>query len=145
MIKIVNNAPKYYQSLLSLQGSALPSQDKMSRENFLEEFSLPTRKYFVALNDKEVCGYIGLFDCDNDYNIISFAVLPSMQRHGIGSMLLNKAKTYALALGKKSLSLEVDFSNIQAINFYKKHGFVVTNIRKKYYKDKDAFVMFLYL
>lgn len=145
MIKIVKNAPKYYESLLSLQDCALPSVDKMTRENFLSEFCLPTRKYFVAISGGDVCGYIGLFDCDQDYNIISFAVLPSMQRQGIGTLLLNKAKDYALTLGKQSLSLEVDSSNLKAINFYKKHGFVVTNIRKKYYKDKDAFVMFLYL
>ena len=48
-------------------------------------------------------------------------------------------------MSKKSISLEVDVLNTSAISFYNKNNFVVTNIRKKYYKDNDALVMFCYL
>ena len=144
MIKLVDNSPIYYKALLNIQNLSILDNDKMSSESFLSEFSQSTRKYFVALNDDKVCGYIGLFDCDSDYNIISFAVLPELQRRGIGTKLFSVAKDFAIKQNKKSMSLEVDENNQKALSFYKKQGFVIANVRKKYYKNSDALVMFLY-
>ena len=60
-------------------------------------------------------------------------------------MLIKKIIEIAKQNKVSTLSLEVDEKNEKAINFYKKMGFTVTNIRKKYYKDNDALIMWLYL
>lgn len=145
MIKIVNFMDKYKQQLYEIQNSVMPDNDKMTKELFLDEFNQNFRHYFIALNDDEVVGYIGLYSYDDDYNIISIAVKSQYQNMSIGTKLLNKAKDFAKKTNKNSLSLEVDTTNIKAVNFYKKNNFVVTNIRKKYYKDNDALIMFCYL
>ena len=40
-----------------------------------------------------------------------------------------------------NITLEVRESNLAAINFYKKHGFVISAIREKYYNDENAILM----
>jgi ribosomal-protein-alanine N-acetyltransferase len=49
------------------------------------------------------------------------------------------------AMNYKTIFLEVRTSNIQAINFYQKFGFIKDAIRDKYYKDnsEDALLMSL--
>ena len=41
----------------------------------------------------------------------------------------------------KSYSLEVAIDNINAIKLYKKYDFNIVSIRKKYYNNKDAYLM----
>lgn len=131
--------------LYEIHCNEMPEKDKMTKECFFDEFNQKTRKYFVALDGVIPVGYIGVFDTFNDYNIIGIAVDKNYQKQGIGSKLFEKVFSIAKQNKVNTISLEVDESNINAINFYKKKGFVVTNIRKKYYKDNDAYIMFLYL
>jgi ribosomal-protein-alanine acetyltransferase len=131
--------------LFDIHIAVMPKNDQMTKQNFLNEFCESSRKYFVALIGKEIVGYVGLFDCGEDENIIGIAVKKPFQNNGIGTKLMKKAVNFALKQNKKSLSLEVDESNLGAKNFYEKMLFVVTNIRKNYYKGSDAYVMFRYL
>ncbi len=145
MIEIKNIQGLYYDEMYKIHLDVMPENDKMTKECFYDEFERNTRKYFIAVKDNEVIGYIGIFDSLDDYNIIGIAVKENYQNQKVGTMLLNKIIDVANQNGVKTLSLEVDQTNTKAINFYKKHGFVVTNIRKKYYKDNDALIMWLYL
>lgn len=141
-IQIVPFESKYAEEMFQLQDTVMPALDKMSRKSFMAEFE-EKRTYFVALCGAVVAGYIGLLSCDKDQNIVSIAVRENLWGQGIGGKLVARAAQYAKSIGCKTLSLEVDEKNTRALNFYKKLGFEVTNIRKKYYKDNDALVMFL--
>ncbi len=145
MIKVVENCDEYIDKLLAIHKNNIPQNDQMTDSAFLDEFRQDSRTYFVAIHDNIPVGYIGLFDCDEDFNIIGIAVEKEYQRQGIGTRLLDKAICYAKENGKKSLSLEVDENNISAISFYEKQGFETISMRKHYYKDNDALIMFLYL
>lgn len=145
MVTIVDFEDGYKERLFEIQDKVLLPNDKMSRAQFFDEFVQNTRKYFVAIVDGEPVGYIGLYNYDDDLNIIQIAVDNNFQKNGLGGQLLNTAKTFAIERGKKSLSLEVDANNTLAQAFYKKHNFVVTGVRKNYYKTSDAIVMFCYL
>lgn len=145
MIEIKNIEKVYYDEMFQIHLDVMPDNDKMTKNCFYDEFERNTRKYFVAVKNSEVLGYIGVFDSIDDYNIIGIAVKKNYQKQKIGTLLLNKVIDCAKENKVKTLSLEVDQTNIKAINFYKKHGFVVTNIRKKYYKNNDALIMWLYL
>ena len=146
MLKIIDFEKKYQSELYKIHLQVMPKNDIMSLNCFNDEFEQTTRKYFVAVKNNIPIGYIGLFNTIDDCNIIGIAVLQDKQRQGIGSLLLNKAKEYARENNIKTLSIEVDTKNDKAINFYKKVGFLVTNIRKNYYKNNsDAYIMFLYL
>ena len=145
MIKIVKCLESYIKQLYDIHISEMPENDIMTENCFFNEFKQKTRKYYVALDDKTPVGYIGIFDMVDDYNIIGIAVDKNYQRKGIGSKLLKEVIEEANKNKVATVSLEVDEKNEKAINFYKKMGFVVTNIRKKYYKDNDAYIMWLYL
>lgn len=134
------------ENLYKIHTSVMPDKDQMSRQSFFDEFYLsPNRVYLVATSDEKVVGYLGALDIIDDYNIVGVAVDNSYQRKGIGTKLLKALIKIANNHQVQTLSLEVDEKNEKAINFYKKNGFELTNIRKNYYKDNDALIMWLYL
>jgi len=135
----------YAQEMFKIHLEEMPKNDQMTRQNFFDEFSALSRKYFVAIFQNKVVGYLGLFDCGDDENIIGIAIEKQFQNRGIGTKLIEKGASFARKNKKKSLSLEVDENNLKAISFYKKNKFVVTNVRKNYYKNSDAYIMFWYL
>lgn len=144
-IAIVKFEPKFAEEMFAIHQAEMPAENALSRQSFFEEFSQENRQYLVGIQQGKVVGYLGLFDCAEDVNIIGIAVKKSHQKRGIGTELLNFGVKIARYSKKKSLSLEVDERNVRAISFYKKHKFVVTNIRKNYYNNSDGIVMFRYL
>lgn len=145
MVQIVDFADKYKEKLFGIQDSVLLPNDKMTKAQFFDEFLWDTRKYFVALFKDEPVGFIALYIYDDDLNIIQIAVDKAFQNRGVGSALLDKAKSFAKEMNKKSLSLEVDEKNIFAQKFYQNNGFEVTSVRKNYYRTSDAIIMFCFL
>lgn len=77
---------------------------------------LPNSEIYVYIYKEKIVGFIGI---SNNY-IEGIFVDNNNQRNGIGKSLLNKVKE-----NKESLTLEVYEKNINAINFYKKNGFIV--------------------
>ncbi|MCL2711837.1 MAG: GNAT family N-acetyltransferase [Methanomassiliicoccaceae archaeon] len=69
--------------------------------------------------------------------IMLFAVDKDYRSMGLGSKLLIALRQAAIMSGMDHISLEVRPSNMRAINFYKRHGFVATEILKQYYTDGD--------
>ena len=118
----------------------------MSRNAFYDEVCNKSRKYYIALCDNNCVGYIGAWDTGTDYSIISIAVDEDYRRQGVAGALIDRVKRQAEMDHISALSLEVCEDNTPAIELYKKHGFIVTNIRKNYYKNnKSAYIMWLYL
>lgn len=139
------NTTREFEEMYNIHASEFLAFDQMTKESFLDELQQKNRIYFVAKDNDKIIGYIGLYEYDDDLSIIGIALIKEYQNRGIGTRLLKKAKEVARKMSKKSISLEVDVLNTSAISFYNKNNFVVTNIRKKYYKDNDALVMFCYL
>jgi ribosomal-protein-alanine N-acetyltransferase len=67
--------------------------------------------------------------------IIMFAVDPSIRSKGAGSMLITRFRQAAMIGGISRISLEVRPSNVRAIEFYRRHGFMPAGILKGYYND----------
>ncbi len=78
-----------------------------------------------------------------DAELESIAVMPSAQRKGIGSALLQSAIAWALQRGASRIMLEVRASNASAMSLYAKSAFRQTGIRHNYYTHptEDAFLM----
>lgn len=88
-----------------------------SNYNFVKE-SLPKAEIYVYIIKEKIVGFVGL---DNNY-IEGIFVDTNNQCNGIGTSLLNKVKE-----SRNSLTLSVYKKNKNAISFYKKNGFVITN------------------
>lgn len=63
------------------------------------------------------------------------AVDSSVRRHGAGTSLLSALRRACMMEGIGTIQLEVRTGNAQAIEFYKRHGFVITESLPHYYND----------
>lgn len=90
-------------------------------------------------NDSEM-----LYGSSEIYNI---ALRKSFQNRGIGQKIFDKIISDLIEKDISEVWLEVRQSNIKAVNFYKKNGFLKHSVRKNYYKNpsEDALIMKLLL
>lgn len=70
--------------------------------------------------------------------IMLFAVDRNYRSMGAGAALLIRLKQAAMMNGIIHLSLEVRQSNMRAVNFYKRHGFVPTEVLPDFYNDGSS-------
>ncbi len=115
--------------------------------NFLRKYPDGFR---IAEQESSVVGYCyispperKLFTKGLKSTIYSLAVSPGQRRLGIGSMLLRDAID-RLRGQDVVLELQVAVQNFEALELYKKFGFVLTGMRRHYYgAGKDAYEMHL--
>ena len=115
----------------------------LSKESILNDIKDEHSCYFVAILDKEIVGYIASSIVIDNMDLESIVVKKEYQRMHIASYLLDFLFNLAKKKNVVSIFLEVRTSNIKAQNLYRKYGFEIINIRKKYYKEnlEDAFIM----
>jgi ribosomal-protein-alanine N-acetyltransferase len=97
----------------------------------------------VAEVGGEVAGYLLAWRVTDQLHILNLAVRPDLRRQGIATTLLQSALDRARAGGLAEATLEVRPSNQDALAFYRRHGFVQTGRRRRYYANtgEDALIM----
>ena len=98
---------------------------------------------FLAKEETEVIGYIGMKVVLDEADITNVAVLPAYRKKGIARKLLQQLLDEARQQGIYSIYLEVRDSNAAAITLYKHAGFKEVGQRKNYYDNprEDARLM----
>ena len=101
---------------------------------------------WVAVQDNTVVGFCLVMMAPDVAHLLLIAIEPGRQRHGLGAQLLTHAQAHVLKQGLPSILLEVRRSNLQAQNFYQKHGFTQLSVRKNYYpahngEREDALIL----
>lgn len=88
-------------------------------------------------------GYVGMWFMAGEAHITAIAVREGHRGCGIGELLLMGGVELAILRKAKEVTLEVRVSNDQAQSLYKKYGFSVAGVRKRYYTDnnEDAYIM----
>ncbi len=88
-------------------------------------------------------GYGGFWLMVDEAHISTLATHPLWRRRGVGELLLLAMIEHATEIGARWITLEVRPSNIGAQALYRKYGFEVTGLRKRYYSDngEDALIM----
>lgn len=100
----------------------------------------------------EMHGVVGLLDnrgglllmrvTIDEAEILTIGVLPGLRRQGIARALLGAALVKAVALGARSIFLEVDIGNQPARALYRAAGFHEVGRRRAYYANgADALVL----
>ena len=112
---------------------------------FKNELLNPNSKYIVAKIDNKIVGYAGIWKAIDDVHITNIVTAKKLRRQNIGSILLsNLIQMARTENGITSITLEVNSNNIPAQNLYKKFGFKIVGLRKKYYNNTDdAIIMTL--
>jgi ribosomal-protein-alanine N-acetyltransferase len=97
----------------------------------------------VAEDAGQVVGFLIARQEANDIEILNLAVQPEARRRGAGTALLTSAIDWGKAFHAENALLEVRASNLTALEFYKKHGFLATGRRLRYYTAPvdDALVL----
>jgi len=158
--------PSYLPDILPIQESAIPQILNIqtdcrlaiwTEKQYQEEIERENSFVFGAKFKNRIIGFIAarltvippitsetIKSATTELDILNFGVMKKHQKQGIGSLLLDSLLKNANP-GKKvqTVWLEVRESNIDAINFYRKRGFVKTQIRKNFYRQptENAVVM----
>lgn len=107
-------------------------------EKMLEMAVKSTIAYYYVYEEKnKILGYLSTMFDGEIIEILNFCVDKEYQHQGIGTKLLSYALDSLKEKGAKSSILEVRESNINAINLYKKLGYLKINVRKEYYDNGE--------
>lgn len=100
-----------------------------------------THLYVGRLND-QVIGYIVFYTVGYECHILNIAVETTYRRRGVGKYLLECTFENIKKNKVKEIFLEVSVKNTAALELYRKYGFQVFGVRKKYYSNgDDAYVL----
>lgn len=114
----------------------------MSQASLIEELQHADRAYFIALDDTEPVGYVGVAVLAGEGHIMTIGVLAAKRRRGIATQLMHAATAWLALRGVSDLTLEVRSDNAAAQALYESWGFVAEGIRPRYYQDvTDAVIM----
>lgn len=88
-------------------------------------------------------GYLLLMRAADEGEILRIAVSPAYKRRGVADAMMRALEIWSCSHGIRSVYLEVRADNDPAIALYRKNGFQVQGIRKRYYHDPvcDAVIM----
>lgn len=114
---VLNRFSPYLQSL---------SSGMVEREKLAEKFLKYAR--VISIKEKgEIMGFAGFYcndDKDKNAYLSLIAVVPQYRNRGVGKSLLEEVVKQSKRAGMERLVLEVRKSNMVAIKFYEKLGFV---------------------
>src|SRR5947207_11236575 len=143
-LEIARMRRRHLKGIMAIERQVYPRP--WSPNLFLSEMSeLRNRAYFVARIGKDVVGYGGIMCYGDEAHVTTIAVDPTHHRKKIGTRLLYELVREAVAMGARTVSLEVRVSNWGAQRLYSRFGFRPVGIRKNYYQEtgEDAVVMWV--
>ncbi len=111
---------------------------------FAEELSQPSRTYIVIEDQTEVLGYAGLMVVGTEAHVTTVVVHPDRREDRLGTRLMLALAAEAIEQGAKSMTLEVRVSNKAAQRLYRRFGMAPVGMRRKYYQDEDAMIMWVH-
>ena len=128
-------------SVIKIASETLTEQYNPSLFNYFYE-TYP-QGFLVAEKAHKIIGFIvGVKTSINSARILMLSVSKPYRRQKIGSTLLKQFIEQITKEYVKNITLEVRTKNHEAIKFYEKHDFKITNKITKFYQNgEDAYVM----
>lgn len=116
-----------------------------SEQVFRDELGAENRSYLKAVDDSgRLVGYAGLMEVGKEAHITTVVVDDEHRGGRIGTRLVLELVTGAIGRGASSLTLEVRVSNAAAQALYRRFGMAPVGVRKDYYVDEDALIMWVH-
>lgn len=109
--------------------------EKWSRKSIEQEIDNTLARTLVLLDKEEVIGFVNVRHILSEGDITNIAVSNQYRGKKLGLFLMDNLINLAKQEGIERYMLEVRKSNIVAINFYEKIGFVKVGERKDYYNN----------
>ena len=102
-----------------------------------KELENPLSTYIVAISDKQVVGYAGLWQPIDEGHITNIVTRLNKRGNKVATKMLEELIEIAKARSLNCVTLEVNVHNEIAINLYKKYDFKEVGKRPKYYNNTD--------
>lgn len=128
MYRIVDANIDDIEQIVHIENSEF-EKEKYDEAQLSEMLKLDNYKIFVLKNKFIVLGYIIIYRNIDFDEIFKVAINKKFRRQGLGTVLLSYVKNNC----KNKLFLELKETNVVALEFYKKNGFVINGERKNYY------------
>ena len=114
-----------------------------SAKGFEESLELKYSRFYVAVVNEEVAGYVGTYFMGDEVDITNIAVEQMYRRRGLADKLIEAVLEYSKSVEATAINLEVRPSNTPARSLYKKYGFEELGIRKNFYTKpvEDGIIM----
>ncbi|MCH8983952.1 MAG: ribosomal protein S18-alanine N-acetyltransferase [Acidobacteria bacterium] len=119
-------------------------------EGILEdELAAENRSYLIAEDEGAfglagVIGFAGVMVVGEEAHVTNLLVAEEDRRRGVGKVLMLGLVDAALEMGARHLTLEVRSKNEAARSFYAHFGLAPIGVRKGYYGDDDALIMWVH-
>jgi [ribosomal protein S18]-alanine N-acetyltransferase len=107
---------------------------------FRSEIAQPDRFYLVA-EAESIIGFGGVMVIGDEAHVTNLLVSDGWRRQGIGRALMTRLIGAAVERGARHLTLEVRSKNTAAMALYTQFGLAPVGIRKGYYGDDDALIL----
>lgn len=108
--------------------------DPWSESSILETLCQTSAVCAAAVGQQgQILGYYLCYQAGDDCEIMRIAVDAGHRKQQIGSELMRHLEQVCRQRGLERILLDVRESNLAAIAFYEKHGFVRDGMRKGYY------------
>jgi ribosomal-protein-alanine N-acetyltransferase len=107
---------------------------------FRDELAAENRVYLAAEEDG-VVGFGGVMLVGDEAHVTNLLVDPTWRRCGIGMDLMRALIDQAVSQGARHITLEVRSQNDAARRLYARLGLAPVGVRKGYYADDDALIL----
>lgn len=128
-------------AIVALEDEAF-GPDAWSPAQVAAEFAGATRHVLVAERDGRVIGYAAIAVAGDIADLTRIVVAEASRRLGIASGLLATLHEAARQAGAERILLEVAETNVDAVVFYKAHGYAEISRRRSYYANGDDALVF---
>jgi ribosomal-protein-alanine N-acetyltransferase len=126
------------EAVVSMEAANQPSP--WSEGVFRDELAADNRVYLAA-DEEGVVGFAGVMLVGDEAHVTNLLVDPGWRRRGIGLELMRALIDEAVAEGARHITLEVRSENDAARRLYARLGLAPVGMRKGYYGDDDALIL----
>jgi [ribosomal protein S18]-alanine N-acetyltransferase len=135
-------SPEDVEALVSMESANQPRP--WSENVFNDELTADSRTYLGVVDGEALYGFGGMILSGDEAHITNLLVAPDQRRKGFARQLLVGLIDAALEQGARHLTLEVRSRNQAGISLYQRFGMAPVGVRKGYYGDDDALILWVH-
>jgi ribosomal protein S18 acetylase RimI-like enzyme len=134
--------PHDFAALHRLDQSCFPAGISYAKTTLRYFLTIATADCIVAADGARIAGFILTEENPPLAHIITLDVAEAQRRHGVGSALLAESEKNLGLRGVRSVLLETAIDNEGAVAFWKRRGYRIEALLKRYYLGRlDAYEM----
>jgi len=142
IIRLRDYAPRDFETLYEIDHQCFDPAIAYSRFDLRNYLRLSGADCVIAEASGETAGFLVTAHENSVGAIVTVDVLPVYRRRGVATLLLAEAERRLAAGGIRLIELETATDNEAAVAFWKRHGYRIEAVLKRYYLARlDAYEM----